>query len=360
MVSCPPSAARCCTAGWPPAPSRSPAASCRRRKAAFPSSPAGPPPTQPRLPPTARGAWNCCPSHLYPKGWLRVRREEGWNGQAEHLFALPSGNDPYGEIYGEKEAWWRLVDPQLLDPVGNYSSKKKGFDPRKAWEAFLFRISAVKIYLHGTYLDQSDYHDFKKDFQKTFVFYGQGNKSFASVRWRLPPDSQFLSNDEIREAKGSGGDLLGMRRFVSGRRKERPGLESASPFLFPKDSSGPIRSYPVPGGLEDAMERLGISAFIAGLARLQPQDGDGDGCRFRWSPVVRPAHGSLSFSRRPEILCSMVSATSKGFFKPGGRAMPAVSFKKHAPTGSSAGTQNSGFANHGNFAFCSSVLALNH
>jgi len=57
------------------------------------------------------------------------------------------------------------------------------------------------------------------------------------------------------------------------------------------------------------------------------------------------------------ILCSMVSATSKGFFNTAGMATPAESFTKQAATSNRAGTQNHGLANHGSLAFCSGVLA---
>src|ERR1039458_6254943 len=60
---------------------------------------------------------------------------------------------------------------------------------------------------------------------------------------------------------------------------------------------------------------------------------------------------------RPLILCSMVSATSKGFFNTAGKATPAESFKKQAPTSSRAGTQNIGLAYQESLAFCSGVLA---
>jgi len=43
----------------------------------------------------------------------------------------------------------------------------------------------------------------------------------------------------------------------------------------------------------------------------------------------------------------------EGFFSPGGRAVPAVSFTKHASTSSSAGTQNNGLAYQLSRAFCS-------
>ena len=60
---------------------------------------------------------------------------------------------------------------------------------------------------------------------------------------------------------------------------------------------------------------------------------------------------------RPLILCSMLSATSKGFFSAAGRTTPPESFTKHALTSNKAGTQNHGLANHGSRAFCSGVLA---
>src|SRR5690242_17581963 len=57
----------------------------------------------------------------------------------------------------------------------------------------------------------------------------------------------------------------------------------------------------------------------------------------------------------PEILCSTASAMSNGFLRTVGIAMPAVSFRKQAPTSSSAGPQNHGLANHGRLAFSSGL-----
>src|ERR1041384_4617345 len=54
---------------------------------------------------------------------------------------------------------------------------------------------------------------------------------------------------------------------------------------------------------------------------------------------------------RPLILFSMASATSSGFFNPGGITVPNESFAATAPTSNSAGNQKCGRAYHGNLSF---------
>jgi pimeloyl-ACP methyl ester carboxylesterase len=57
------------------------------------------------------GAMELLPNHQYPKQWLKVTVP----GSAEPVMQLPNEN-PYDEIYSETDAWWRLVDPNLIDP----------------------------------------------------------------------------------------------------------------------------------------------------------------------------------------------------------------------------------------------------
>jgi len=142
----------------------------------------------------APGALELLPSHLYPTGWLKVERDTG-GGKTELLFALPeeNNNDPYTYIYKEKDAWWRLVDPQLLDPAGMVSKEGKKNDKEAPWVGYIGRIDSL-VTFHLNYL-KDQYH------LPSFVFFGKKQKTLAGVRWRLSSDPTGLSADGIRQAK---------------------------------------------------------------------------------------------------------------------------------------------------------------
>jgi len=142
----------------------------------------------------APGALELLPSHFYPTGWLNVERETG-GGKTELLFAIPEeqNNDPYTNIYKEKDAWWRLVDPKLLDPAGMVSKEGKKNDNEAPWVGYVGRINSL-LFFHLNYL-KDQYH------LPSFVFYGKKQKTLAKVHWRLPPDTTGLSAGGIRQAK---------------------------------------------------------------------------------------------------------------------------------------------------------------
>jgi len=113
------------------------------------------------------------------------------------VLELPTGNNPYDEIYKEKDAWYRLVNPRLLDPAGMY--KQKLDDPAKAattaWEAFVVRMSDVEK-VHRNWLGERDYHPNTY----VYVFYGEGERSFATVRWQLHRAAGDFSREELCKA----------------------------------------------------------------------------------------------------------------------------------------------------------------
>jgi pimeloyl-ACP methyl ester carboxylesterase len=217
------------------------------------------------------GCLELLPSHLYPPGWLRVERNLG-HGEVQQVFALPEKDDPYQEIYEQKEVWWRMVDPQLLDPALIHSKTEDGFDPEKAWAAYLKRITDVKNF-HKMHLGKDDYHDA----DKTFGFYGQGERTFASVRWLLAHTSA-VETQTIRSAKATGGDHQTFRRFIADHPKTRAEPGSIGEFLGTHDlSSRSSKTYLLPGTTDDTLAGMGIPTFQSGSARLQAQDGEGDG-----------------------------------------------------------------------------------
>jgi len=142
----------------------------------------------------AQGALELLPSHLYPPGWLKVERDMG-DGKTDLLFALPEKdqNDPYTYIYKEKDAWWRMVDPKLLDPA-EIASGGKHNNVDNSWKSYCARISKV-CHFHGKFLNSDKYH------KRSYPFFGKRQKTFAEVRWWLPQTSSDLSNEDIHRAQ---------------------------------------------------------------------------------------------------------------------------------------------------------------
>jgi len=155
----------------------------------------------------APGALELLPSHLYPPGWLKVERDMD-DGRAELVFALPEKdrNDPYTYIYKEKEAWWRLVDPKLLDPAEiAFGGKANKTDV--AWKLYCDRISDICRF-HMKYLNNEKYH------KRSFPFFGKHQKTYADVRWRLSQGSIDLSKEEIYRAHLFTGDGEGVNQLM--------------------------------------------------------------------------------------------------------------------------------------------------
>lgn len=61
------------------------------------------------------GPLELAPNHRYNNGrpWLLIKDKKG-----RLLKALPERGDPYGEIYERTDVWWRLVNPDWLNPAG--------------------------------------------------------------------------------------------------------------------------------------------------------------------------------------------------------------------------------------------------
>ena len=122
------------------------------------------------------GSLQLLPTKLYPKGWLKLERDESTSVERKTIRTMESlpKSDPYEEIYRQKHAWWRLADPKLLDPAKRF--KGTGQDP---W---------TNGYL--TFLEKAEsFHDGLGDYYhpNTYVCYGDDpdHLSFGSVRWRV-------------------------------------------------------------------------------------------------------------------------------------------------------------------------------
>lgn len=192
------------------------------------------------------GALELLPTKQYPKGWLQIERQNAADGSVRTLATLPKG-DPYQEIYREKKAWWRMVDPELLDPAGRF--KRYHQDP---WgNGYLTFLQKAQRF-HD---DLGDYYH-----PNTYVRYAYdpAHRSFGTVRWRVMtwsgPLGQQVKDDEI----------------LSSRLRKDPWEEGLA-------GRRPIAVFR-PTGERSMGDNLPLQAEAASLmAEIQPQDAPGDG-----------------------------------------------------------------------------------
>jgi pimeloyl-ACP methyl ester carboxylesterase len=137
------------------------------------------------------GALQLLPNHLYPGPWLHLCMVNRVNNKdtARDLAHLPVEN-PYN-LYRDMKSWYRLFDPQLVDPAG----KNRGDLNKVEHEVWKVIDSAENFHREklGEY-----YHP------NTYAFYGAdpNHKSFGSVRWlaRDPGAGAVFTEANLRGA----------------------------------------------------------------------------------------------------------------------------------------------------------------
>lgn len=136
------------------------------------------------------GPLELLPTKQYPKGWLQIRRRE--TGSSQDVLALPI-NDPYEEIYRERDQWWRLMDPALIDPSAQ---------ARNPWIGFIKKINIAEAF-HD---DLDDYFH-----PQSWVHYGADPKhqAWGVVRWSSGNNLPRVTNEEMRNARLLGDNLEG-------------------------------------------------------------------------------------------------------------------------------------------------------
>lgn len=114
------------------------------------------------------GALQLLPSKLYGTGWLKVQDAAG-----NELLSLPKA-DPYTEIYAQKDAWWRLMNPQWVDPMPGVTAD----DVLDAWAGFQRNLRKAQNF-HATLGATIHPH--------THVQYGSDRSdhlAFGNIVWR--------------------------------------------------------------------------------------------------------------------------------------------------------------------------------
>ncbi len=99
------------------------------------------------------------------KEWLKVTFKESGD-----VLSLPK-SDPYEEIYSKKTEWWRLVDPEYIDPDSN--------DLESSWDEYLINLKRAS-YFHSD-LGKDGFH------QPTKMFYcaSPTNYTWDKTEWKV-------------------------------------------------------------------------------------------------------------------------------------------------------------------------------
>jgi hypothetical protein len=172
------------------------------------------------------GCLELLPSQAHPPGWLRIEREDGDGGLHD---ALPR-NDPYQEIYSQRERWYKLVDEGLLDPAGMSEN------PEGAWNKFLNKLNLARYLHHSVIMDGNTKPFFHP---KTYVFYVEkGLPTYNSIKWKISGHGDPI---DYRDAISLGSNARGMLHIA-----RRPIGKKAS-----YDKHGNIRNYNVRIGLQE-------------------------------------------------------------------------------------------------------------
>jgi pimeloyl-ACP methyl ester carboxylesterase len=158
---------------------------------------------------TSPGPLQLLPNHLYPGPWLhmcminRVNNKES----GRDVVNLPADN-PYA-LYRDMDSWYRLIDPDLVDPAQKYHG-----DESKVRRAVAKAIDSAESF-HRKTLD-TYYHP------STYGFYGAdpAHKSFGAVRWVAhdPGNGAVFTDANLRGAATAGyRETLGRRVKVEGK-----------------------------------------------------------------------------------------------------------------------------------------------
>ncbi|AMP12842.1 esterase/lipase family protein [Collimonas pratensis] len=116
----------------------------------------------------APGGLQLLPNTAYlPEGWLKI------TGVESQPYTVPMNSNPYNSIYREQNKWWRLINPDWLDPAMLFVKDKA----KTAWDSFDTALTQAENF-HAKLGHQ--YHP------NTYSFYGNDgahHPSYATVTW---------------------------------------------------------------------------------------------------------------------------------------------------------------------------------
>jgi hypothetical protein len=217
------------------------------------------------------GPLQLLPSASYPPGWLKVGYPKA-DGHIEEIFKLPE-SDPYEEIYKQKDVWYRLVDPNLIDPCGVRQLADIG-----PWERYLELINEAKNF-HASLKEGS--------IAPTYAYYGndESHQTWGTIRWfltrvrtapPLPKEDRKQTGHPFHACAGVSGPMM----------------------ILPTQSQ--IKTATLIGCHNNGLTRIAVvaKARVNGMPiwlefHLQGQDAKGDGT-VAWQSGSAPKHHGLN------------------------------------------------------------------
>jgi pimeloyl-ACP methyl ester carboxylesterase len=182
------------------------------------------------------GILQLLPNHLYPRPWLFLRTVSNVNKKDIYhdLVGLPQ-TDPY-EFYRDTGSWYRLINPALVDPAGNYTDREGGAN------AIIGAAIDEAEHFHKEVLTKTEVKNGKKDkvpyyHDNTYAFYGVDNthRTYSRICWvarETGAERIALTAGNVQHATPLGQGPDGGRQVeVEGRYKLRFQVE-------PQDSDG--------------------------------------------------------------------------------------------------------------------------
>lgn len=238
----------------------------------------------------APGTLELLPNQYYNHGkpWLfadtlHFKDTPGKNGasrtfETKHLLALPKA-DPYEEIYGNRDAWYRLVDEDVLDPADLHAGSdgnQKGWQPPPrteaefekvqkdrqkkrdlAWGGFKDLLSVAKQFHNSVTNKGKEFHPC------TYAYFGDDKeqRSYTSLHWIGSHAMADIDEQALKKGKrlGSSGKGTISVDFTPPGTRQDP---LRNPYLVhfdmsAKDSAG---DGTVPTCSSEAVEGYGLKA----------------------------------------------------------------------------------------------------
>lgn len=120
------------------------------------------------------GPLELLPNQLYGSGWLKIQYGRG--NSAETLFALPE-NDPYEEIYKDRDHWWRLIHPFSLLERRFWNNANL---IEEEWNEYIDQLNNAQAFHRelGAYYHPNTYAHCGAD---------SGQPAWHTISWQLEP-----------------------------------------------------------------------------------------------------------------------------------------------------------------------------
>lgn len=196
------------------------------------------------------GGLELLPNKRYiPGGWLKV------TGVTPNPHTISADGNPYGKIYREKNAWWRLINPEWLDPAKRFLEKGKN----SSWAEYSMRLREAESF-HDTLGDY--YHP------NSYVYYGrdQRHPAFGNVEWKERTSEgtrYFFSSTSDREQLIRNGTNQIYADTGSGLIRIKWGYHVARMSIAPQDAPGDGTVPDISGSAPITLSPDNIKAQIA-------------------------------------------------------------------------------------------------